>query len=404
MVGRLPGLLASLALVAAACVGGGSVGGRQGSSVPSPASAEPSAPPAPSQSVDLSSLGFPTAGWKTDFSKHSVDLAEIFSGGPPKDGIPAVDHPKFESIAKAREWLSDPAQVISVSIGDQARAYPIAILVWHEIVNDTLGGRPITVTFCPLCNTALVFDRTVNGTVSDFGTTGNLRFSDLVMYDRQTESWWQQATGEAIVGSLTGTNLTFLPGQLVSLAEFAATYPKGDILSRDTGHERPYGQNPYVGYDQPDSQPFLFAGQSDPRLPPKERVVSVGQGSDPWAFPYSELAKTGVAETTIAGEPIVVFWVPGAASPLDARDIVGRDIGATGVFRPIAGGKQLTFRREAGQDGRIVDADSGSTWSVTGQATHGPFAGTQLEPVVHADHFWFAWAAFVPQTKIWTAP
>jgi hypothetical protein len=146
----------------------------------------------------------PTAGWRTDFTKASVDLGEFLARGPPKDGIPAIDTPRYESVAHARLWLSDRSPVISIAIGDVARAYPLAILIWHEIANDTLAGRPVVVTFCPLCNTALVFDRELDGVVHDFGTTGNLRYSDLVMYDRQTESWWQQATGEAIVGELTG--------------------------------------------------------------------------------------------------------------------------------------------------------------------------------------------------------
>jgi hypothetical protein len=355
-------------------------------------------------SIDPRELRFSVVGWRTDFSRRSVDLAEIFSGGPGKDGIPALDHPKFESIEDARAWLGDRSPVVIVGDDEDARAYPIAILVWHEIVNDTIADQPITVTYCPLCNTALVFGRDLNGAVYDFGTTGNLRFSDLVMYDRQTESWWQQATGEAIVGTLTGARLRFLPAQMVSLADFAAAHPDGEVLSRATGYDRPYGENPYVGYDDPAGQPFLFAGEADRRLPAMERVVALGEGADAIAFPYTDLAAGGVAEATVAGDPIVVFWVAGTASPLDTGVILGRDIGATGVFRPLAGERRLTFRREGGQEGPIVDAETRSTWSVTGRATAGPLAGAQLEPVVHGDHFWFAWAAFVPDTRIWRAP
>jgi hypothetical protein len=276
--------------------------------------------------------------------------------------------------------------------------------MWHEIANDTLGGRPVVVTFCPLCNTALVFERELDGVVHDFGTTGNLRFSDLVMYDRQTESWWQQATGEAVVGELTGKRLTFLPAQIVSLADFEATHPDGDVLSRDTGHSREYGANPYIGYDTVDQDPFLFIGETDGRLPPKERVVTVGDGSDAMAFPYSELRKVGVATATVAGDTIVVFWTPGTASALDRPNIdEGQDIGATGVFEPVIDGRELTFARVDVEDGRIQDLETGSTWSIAGVATEGPLAGSRLEPVVHGDHFWFAWAAFSPETTIWTA-
>ena len=140
------------------------------------------------------------------------------------------------------------------------------------------------VTFCPLCNTALVFERTLDGVTYDFGTTGKLRFSDLVMYDRQTKSWWQQAVGEAIVGELTGAKLAFLPAQIVSLDAFAATWPEGDVLSRDTGNPRPYGRNPYPGYDTPEERPFLFEGSLNGRVAPKERVVAVAEGGESIVF------------------------------------------------------------------------------------------------------------------------
>nr|MBA3364849.1 DUF3179 domain-containing protein [Actinomycetota bacterium] len=288
------------------------------------------------------------------------------------------------------------------AVGGEARAYPLAILMWHEIANDVLGQVPVVVTFCPLCNTALVFERELDGTVHDFGTTGNLRFSDLVMYDRQTESWWQQATGQAIVGELTGAKLTFLPAQIVSLADFEQAHPDGDVLNRDTGISRDYGQNPYVGYDTVDQNPFLFEGELDGRLPPKERVVTVGQESEAVAFPYSELRKDGVATATVGGEEIVVFWTPGTVSALDGPNIdESKDIGATGVFRPEVDGRRLTFARDADEAAPIRDRETGSTWTIAGAAIDGELSGSQLEPVVHGDHFWFAWAAFAPETTIW---
>lgn len=318
-----------------------------------------------------------------------------------------MDAPALESIEAARGWLVDRSPVISLEIGGSARAYPLAILMWHEIVNDTLGGVPVVVTFCPLCNTALVFERRIDATTFDFGTTGNLRYSDLVMYDRQTESWWQQATGEAIVGELTGTRLAFLPAQIVSLASFEAGHPDGDVLSRDTCFQRDYGRNPYSGYDEAGSNPFLFEGVVDGRIAPKERVVTVGSdsGAEMTAFPFSELRKAGVATGTDAGRPIVVFWAPGTASALDAGTIdQGADVGATGVFLAVVDGAPATFRRDGGEDAPIRDVETGSTWAITGLATAGPLAGVQLEPVPHGNHFWFAWAAFSPETTIWTAP
>jgi hypothetical protein len=278
------------------------------------------------------------------------------------------------------------------------------VLTWHEIVNDTVGDVPVIVTFCPLCHTALAFERTLDGTVHDFGVSGNLRFSDMVMYDRQTESWWQQATGQGIVGDLTGAKLEFLPSQLIGLDQFAAAYPDGLVLSRDTGFTRQYGRNPYVGYDNADQQPFLFDGVTDGRLAPKERVVTLGgQDSDaPVSIPYSELRGLGAVNLEFEAEPTVVLWAPGAASALDGPNIEeGEDVGATGVFSAVVEGRKLTFVRDE-QDGPIIDTDTGSTWDITGRAIDGPLAGTSLEPVGHGDHFWFAWAAFVPHTTIWT--
>jgi hypothetical protein len=365
------------------------------------------ASPAPSPSADPyaadpSRLKFDVSEWRTDFTRASILLGQLQSGGPPKDGIPPVDEPRFESIEAARGWLPGTSPVIELDIDGSARAYPLAILVWHEIVNDTLGGVPVVVTFCPLCNTALVFERTVDGVVHDFGTTGKLRFSDLVMYDRLTESWWQQATGEAIVGELTGTRLRFLPAQIVSLDDFAATWPAGDVLSRETGDPRPYGRNPYPGYDKADERPFLYDGSLNGRVAPKERVVAVGSGVDPIAFPWSSLAETGIAVEQVAGEPIVVFWVPGTVSALDAALIdESADVGSAGVFVPALDGETLTFTRPDGPGGPIVDTETGSTWSVTGRAIDGPLEGRQLEPVLHGNHFWFAWGAFAVGTRIW---
>ncbi|MBA2756189.1 MAG: DUF3179 domain-containing protein [Chloroflexi bacterium] len=399
---RTIALLVTIALVAAACAS------RAGSASPgagtSPDSSE--SPPAvggdTTEAPDLNDLRVPTEGWSTDFSIATVDLGEFQGGGPPKDGIPSIDEPRFESIANAQAWLTPTSPVISLEVGGSARAYPMAILIWHEIVNDTLAGVPVVVTFCPLCNTALVFERTLDGTVHDFGTTGNLRFSDLVMYDRQTESWWQQATGGAIAGTLTGKKLTFLAAQIVSLSDFAAAYPDGDVLSRDTGSERAYGRNPYPGYDNANERPFLFAGEIDGRLAPKERVVTIDRGGSIIAIPLAALEAAGVIEIATAPEPVVAFWAPGTASALDAAAIdAGRDAGATGVFVPIADGQRLTFSRTGGRDGAITDTESGSTWAVTGQATSGPLAGSRLDPVVHGDHFWFAWAASQPETEIW---
>jgi hypothetical protein len=339
-----------------------------------------------------------TSGWETDFSQHSVPLSEFQSGGPPRDGIPPVDEPKPTSQAAAEEWLSEREPVLVVELGDQVRAYPIQILVWHEIVNDMLGGRPIAVTYCPLCNSSLVFDRRVGGRTLTFGTTGNLRRSDLVMWDRQTESWWQQLSAEAVVGELTGTKLKVLASQTLSWADFKRIHPGGDVLSRDTGARRDYGSNPYAGYDQPDSEPFLFDGETDDRLPPKERVVAVFAKDETVVVPFSRLVREPVVQTEAGGRPVVVFYKRGVLSPLDAPVIDGsRDVGTAAAFDPRLDGRRLSFER---RDGGFVDRQTGSRWDIAGRALAGELAGERLEPVRHDQQFWFALAAFVPDARI----
>lgn len=338
--------------------------------------------------------------FSTDFSKHTVPYSEILSGGPPKDGIPAVDAPKFVSVEEADEWIGPQEPVALFQIGDEARAYPLQILTWHEIVNDKVGDVPVTVTFCPLCNTVVAFDRRLDDQVLDFGTTGRLRFSNLIMYDRQTESWWQQATGDVIAGELVGRQLKLLPAQLISWEDFKTTYPNGQVLSRDTGFNRNYGQNPYAGYDNINSSPFLYRGPETPgELPPMARVITVEVGDEAVAYPYDVLQEMPAVNDTVGGEPIVVFWAPGTNSALDASAIAsGRDVGTANTFSRELEGQTLTFRAEGD---KLTDEQTGSEWNILGQAISGELSGSQLEPVVNVNHFWFSWAAFRPETRIY---
>jgi hypothetical protein len=347
-----------------------------------------------------------TGSWNTNWARHTVDYDEIMSGGPPRDGIPSIDDPRFVKPEEAAGWLDGSEPVIALAIYGEARAYPLQILTWHEIVNDVVGGVPVAVTFCPLCNSAIVFDRRLDGQVYEFGTSGLLRNSDLIMYDRTTESLWQQLTGEAIVGDLAGRQLEFLPASLVGFDDFRARYPVGEILSRDTGHQRSYGQNPYAGYDTIGQSPFLFDGEEDGRLPAMARVVTVGlpptgdAGRQTYvAYPYSVLAEMGAINDTHGGHDLVVLHEPGTSSALDAPLIrEGQDVGATGVFDPVIDGQKLTFRREGDA---IVDDETGSMWDILGHAIAGPLAGRRLDPIVHGDQFWFAWATFRPDTLVY---
>ena len=342
---------------------------------------------------------FSTDGWKTDFSKRSVPLEEILSGGPPKDGIPPIDDPKFVSVGDADDWMGDREPIVVFEHQGLVRGYPWQILMWHEIANDVVNGQPVTITYCPLCNTAIAFDRRLGDRVLDFGTTGRLRHSDLVMYDRQTESWWQQAVGEAIVGELTGKKLQFLPAPTISWRDFKRQYPDGEVLSRDTGHRRDYGGNPYSGYDT--GEPFLFRGTPDNRLPTMERVVIVTSDDEAVAYPLRTLDDEKVINHDVAGEPVVLFHKKGTASAVDASRIErGRDIGAVVVYSRRVGEQTLTFERE-GED-RYRDEETKTLWNFFGQAIEGPLKSKSLEPVVHYMPFWFAWAAFSPETPVYS--
>ena len=287
----------------------------------------------------------------TDFSKSSVSFVEILSGGPPKDGIPAIDDPQFIKIADD-DLIEDVEPVVTVELeGEVPRAYPIRYLTWHEIVNDRIGDVPVTVTFCPLCNSALVFDGRLDGVELTFGVSGKLRNSDMVMYDRQTESWWQQFDGEAIVGELLGSELTQVPGWMESYAEFKARNPDGAVMAMPNAR-RPYGENPYAGYDSL-SRPFLYSGENPPHgIEPLARVLRVGDSA--WTL---ERIRT---EGEIIEDGVKIVWADsGQVSALDKRRISSsKSLGTVRVF----------------------DADTGA-------------------PVVHEVVFAFAFHAFTPEGK-----
>jgi hypothetical protein len=337
---------------------------------------------------------------RTNTAKALVPLNEIISGGPPPDGIPAIDRPLFITAADAVAWLKPEEPVLALTIAGDARAYPLQILMWHEIVNDVVGGVPVAVTFCPLCNSALVFERHVEGATLDFGTSGMLYKSDLVMYDRQSHSLWSQMDGRAIVGDRAGTKLASRPGNTIAFEAWRAAHPEGKVLSRDTGHRRNYGVNPYQSYDEPNIGPFLYRWELDARRPPKERVVGIAVGDSRRAYPFPLLEKHRVAHDTVGGQKIVIFYEPGTLSALDDSEIArSRAVGATSVFATRLGDRALTF--EATPQG-YRDRQTGSLWNFFGSATSGALTGQRLTPVQHVDAFWFAWAAFNPSTTVWT--
>jgi hypothetical protein len=329
-----------------------------------------------------------------------VDPADIVDGGAPPDGIPPLDHPRFERTGDV-DWLDDDEQVLALRVGEEMRAYPVQIMLFHEIVNDTVGGVPVAVTYCPLCNSALAYDRRAAGRVLSFGTSGKLYFSDLVMYDRQTRSLWPQIEGRAVAGVLTGTELDAHPVATISWQQWKESAPDGWVLSRRTGFNRGYGINPYVQEDDRATWPGMYWGPVDNRMAlMKQPVIGIRSDTDDLAVDADLVRRQRVLPTTVGGEEVVLWWEPGARSSLERLHVgEGRDVGTTGVFWPVVRGQSLHFR--PGPEG-FVDAETGSTWDVLGVAVDGPLAGERLRPVQHVSTFWFAWAAYRPDTRVHT--
>lgn len=338
----------------------------------------------------------------TNYQKSSVPIEEIFTGGPMRDGIPAIDSPRFVSTDSASEWLGEKEPVIALQLDGVARAYPLQILMYHEIVNDELAGKPVSVTFCPLCNASIVFERDImvdgDSIVLDFGTTGRLRKSDLVMYDRQSETWWQQFTGKGIIGDYTDVSLVRLPSQIISFEEFRKAFPQSQVLSPETGYQRPYGNNPYRGYDSIDNNPFLFRGDIDPRLPAMERVLSILNDTETQLVPLSELKKQPVANLFSGESKVVVIASTTATSALDTENIAqSRQVPAAAAFHASVDELELDFEFK---DGIVQDVQTASHWNAFGLSTKGKLAGTQLEQVDDGVHFAFAWLAFDPKAIV----
>lgn len=330
-----------------------------------------------------------------------IDPGDLLSGGPPADGIPSIDAPVFLSVAENLEVLPPNEPVVALEIDGDARAYPVRALIWHEIVNDTVGGVPVVVTYCPLCNSAATFDRRVDGAQTTFGTSGMLYHSALVMYDRATESLWTHFNGTSIIGLLTGVELDEYPSPLMAWSDFRGTYPTGSVLDwTRTGYSRDYGRNPYAGYDDPGGSPDLFRGDVDGRAAAMQRVVGIAVAGESIALPLDLLMQGSgsITPVMVGDQSVVVLWSRGQSSALDDAILAGgRDVGSVGVFHPVVDQMILTFE----YDGAFfVDAETGSQWSIAGDAIAGPLKGARLERVAHLDTFWFAWAAYEPDTTL----
>lgn len=346
-----------------------------------------------------------TADWPTDWSRSSIDLGELQLGIPaldPRDAIPPLDDPVFETVAQAGEWLDDRAPGVLALAGGRARFYPLGILHRHEIVNDRIGGVPAAVTYCPLCNTALVFDRRLDGAEIRLGVSGLLRHSDLVMWDDRTVSLWQQATGEGIVGDYQGVSLVRLPSAIVSFGDFARSHPDGQSLSRATGYGSGYETNPYVGYSSQPRPYGFFTGEPDPRFPALERVVGVSAGGEERAYPFSVISRAGAVNDAVGGEPVAVFWGGETADALDRGSIAdSRTVGTGVAYLAEAEDRVLVFTKEGDL---FRDDATGTSWNLLGQAVDGPLSGTSLRLADHRNEFWFAWAAFYPEGTVYEGP
>ncbi len=345
---------------------------------------------------------FATRAWPTDWTNSTVELSELVlavGASEPRDAIPPLDAPLYESPEAAAEWMLDREPGVLLQLNGDVRFFPLSILTRHEIVNDEIGGVAISVTFCPLCNSAVAFERRVDGEVLRFGVSGLLRNNDLVMWDDRSVSLWQQATGEAIVGDFAGTELDMAPTSIVSFGDFRAGFPDGVSLSRDTGFDLSYGRNPYEGLSGRFAPLILFERNRDGRYFAMERVVGVSVGDVHKAYPFSVLVESPVVNDRVGDRDLVVFWgSPDTADALNRSQVAdGRPIGSALVLDPVVDGRKLTFSVEGE---RFIDTETGSVWTILGQALDGPLAGAQLETITHRNDFWFAWTQFYPETLV----
>jgi hypothetical protein len=314
-----------------------------------------------------------------------VPLDQIVSGGPPPDGIPSIDDPKFISVQEANGRLEDSELILGLNINGDIRAYPLQILVWHEIVNDKIGGVPVAVTYCPLCFTNQVFNRTLeNGQILEFGTSGKLYNSNLVMYDRTTNSLWSQAMSQGIVGKLAGIKLERIPFDVAYWKEWKQLFPDSKVLSTDTGSTRPYGADPYGDYYTNGDVLFPVLNRDD-RLGLKEIVVGFENNGQYKAYKLQEIENKKVINDQMKGKPIVLL----SLHPFMVR-----------AYNPVVDGQTLEFSYST-KDQNFIDKQTSSLWNFEGKAISGQMKGKQLTRLPFDEGFWFEWVAFHPKTELY---
>ena len=327
--------------------------------------------------------------------KHTVPLAKIVSGGPPKDGIPSIDSPKFQSVREADKILEDSEFVLGLNINGDIRVYPLQILVWHEIVNDVVGGKPIAVTYCPLCFTNQVFNRTlIDGNIVEFGTSGKLYNSNLVMYDRKSNSLWSQALGEGIVGDYSGIKLEKIPFDIAYWKEWKKLYPESKVLSRDTGSVRPYGADPYGNYYTNDLILFPLAND-DKRLGLKEIVIGLEDENQYKAYKLQDIETNKVINDIIGDDKKIALV---SLKPFMVR------VFDRGIDDNVnAEGKEIIvdlFYNET--NNTLIDRVTDSELNFDGKFINGQLQDKQLKRLAMDQGFWFEWTAFHPETEVFS--
>ncbi|MFQ5475799.1 MAG: DUF3179 domain-containing protein [Nitrosopumilus sp.] len=335
----------------------------------------------PSSAVVVNSEYAELTIMETDGVKHSIPLDKIKGGGPPKDGIPSIDHPVFADVSGSH-FVSDSDTVIGLEINGEAKAYPIFILVWHEIVNDKVGGIPVSVTYCPLCYTNQVFERIIDGQEVEFGTSGKLYNSNLLMYDRLTESYWSQALGMAVKGELTGYQLNLIPFDVITWGDWKALHPDTMVLTTDTGYIRSYATDPYGNYY---TEPRIMfpVEHSDDRMHPKEIIIGFNQNNTYKAYKQNDIESNVIINDSIGKIPVMLVSLFSENSRVYDRTI--NDTVLEFVY----------------VDGKIFDTQTNSEWNYDGLSISGEFAGEQLERMPIEPGFWFEWVAFHPETLVY---
>ncbi len=331
--------------------------------------------------IDYESEKSPSTVMETNGQKHIIPLEKIRGGGPPMDGIPSIDNPIFANISDS-DFMDDSDIVIGLKINGDAKAYPLFILVWHEIVNDVVGNTPVAVTYCPLCYTSQVFERIIDGQKVEFGTSGKLYNSNLLMYDRLTESYWSQSLGMAVTGPLSGSQLKTIPFDLITWGDWKQLHPDTLVLTTDTGHIRSYATDPYGNYY---TEPrIMFPVENiDNRMHPKELIIGFNQDDLYKAYKQKDIESNKVINDFVGTTPIVL---------LSKYDQNSR------IFQRTVGDTILEFVYD---DGLLIDSETKSMWTYDGMAISGPLAGTILQRMPIHPGFWFEWVAFHPDTIVY---